>query len=53
MLMTIRCSPTASHGRRSEKFVSISDQELQERTEALVEVDPHAVDQFTFRSRPV
>ena len=43
-------SPTASHGRRSEKFVSISDQELQERTEALIEeVDPHAVDQFTFR----
>jgi len=43
-------TPTASHGRRSEKFVSISDQELQERTEALIEeVDPHAVDQFTFR----
>ena len=30
--------------------MSISDQELQERTEALIEeVDPHAVDQFTFR----
>ena len=30
--------------------MSISDQELQERTQALIEeVDPHAVDQFTFR----
>ena len=30
--------------------MSISDQELQERTEALIEeVDPHSVDQFTFR----
>ena len=30
--------------------MSVSDQELQERTEALIEeVDPHSVDQFTFR----
>ena len=30
--------------------MTISDEELQERTETLVkEVDPHATDQFTFR----